>query len=260
MEGVVHLNFPTFDLTGRVALVTGGSKGIGFGMAQALGKYGAKVLISGRGEIEGENAEKMLKEGNIDATFYSFDVSKKSEVEDSIRRMIEKHERIDILVNNAGMNIRKPLTEIEEDDWDKVININLKGIFLVGQEVSRQMMKQKYGKIINISSIFGTTGYPFQSSYAASKGGINQLTRVWASELAPFNITVNAIAPGYIKTPMTSEWLSNPERFNKIVENTMIKRIGDVTDLVGPVIFLSSETSAYVTGQILHVDGGWTSL
>lgn len=251
--------FPTFDLSGKVALVTGGTKGIGFGMAQALGTYGAKVLISGRGIEEGNLAVEKLKELNIEAAFYSFDVSSKEAVQKSIDQMVEEHERIDILVNNAGTNIRKVLVEIEEEDWDKVIGINLKGIFLVGQQVAKHMIENNYGKIINISSIFGSTGMSFQSSYAASKGGINQLTRVWASELAPHNITVNAIGPGYIKTPMTAEWLSDSERFNNIVENTMIKRIGEISDLVGPVVFLASDTSAYITGQILHVDGGWTA-
>jgi gluconate 5-dehydrogenase len=253
------MNVPTFDLRGKVALVTGGSKGIGFGMAQALGTYGAKVLISGRGLTEGKKAEEKLRQQNIEATFYPFDVSIKDEVKETINTMIEEHQRIDILVNNAGMNIRKPLIDVEEEDWDKVVDINLKGIFLVGQMVAKQMIQQKYGKIINISSILGTVGSPYQTSYAASKGGINQLTRVWAAELAPYHITVNAIGPGYIKTPMTSEWLSNPERYNQIVESTMINRIGEVSDLVGPVVFLASDTSSYVTGQILHVDGGWTA-
>jgi gluconate 5-dehydrogenase len=253
------MDFPNFDLTGKTALITGGSKGIGYGIAQILGLFGAKVIISGRGLEEGANAEKNLREQNIDAAFYPFDVSKKEEVQKAIHQIVAEHKRIDILINNAGMNIRKPLVEVEEEDWDKVINTNLKGIFLVGQAVAKQMIRQNYGKIINVSSIFGSTGSPFQSSYASSKGGINQLTKVWAAELAEYQITVNAIGPGYIKTPMTAGWLSDPERYNNIVESTMIKRIGEISDLVGPVVFLASDTSAYVTGQILHVDGGWTA-
>jgi gluconate 5-dehydrogenase len=253
------MDFPTFDLTGKVALVTGGSKGIGFGMAQALGLYGAEVIISGRGIEEGRKAEEELRALNIEASFYAFDVSKKSEVVAVVNKIVEEHRKIDILINNAGMNIRKPLIDVEEEDWDQVIDVNLKGIFLVGQTVAKQMIKQKYGKIINISSILGTVALPFQTSYAASKGGINQLTKVWAEELAPYNITVNAIGPGYIKTPMTTGWLNDPERYNSIVHSTMAKRIGEISDLVGPVVFLSSDTSAYVTGQILNVDGGWTA-
>jgi gluconate 5-dehydrogenase len=253
------MNFPTFDLTGKVALVTGGSKGIGFGMAQALGIYGAKVLISSRGIDEGKKAVEELRKQDIDAFFYAFDVSKKQEVIAGVNRIIEEHQKIDILINNAGMNIRKPLIDVEEEDWDQVIDVNLKGIFLVGQTVAKQMIKQKYGKIINISSILGTVALPFQTSYAASKGGINQMTKVWAEELAHYNITVNAIGPGYIKTPMTTGWLDDSDRYNNIVNSTMAKRIGEISDLVGPVVFLSSDTSAYVTGQVLNVDGGWTA-
>src|SRR5699024_3568600 len=132
---------------------------------------------------------------------------------------------IDIFVNNAGMNIRKPLVELEENDWQKVIATNLTGVFLAGQAVAKQMKEQKSGKIINISSILGTIGLPKQSSYAASKGGINQLTKVWANELASYGINVNAIGPAYIKTPMTVEWLSEPERYEGFIDSTLMKRV-----------------------------------
>ncbi|MGG1675427.1 SDR family NAD(P)-dependent oxidoreductase [Neobacillus sp. NRS-1170] len=253
------MNIPTFDLKGKVALVTGGSKGIGYGMAEALGHYGAALVISSRGTAEGENAVLQLKEKNIDATYIPCDVTKKDQVEQLVTQIVEKFGSLDILVNNAGMNIRKPLVEVEESDWDTVFNVNLKGLFLVGQACAKQMIKQNYGKIINISSILGTVGMQFQTSYAASKGGINQLTKVWAEELAPHNITVNSIGPGYIITPMTKEWLSDPERSEKIISSTMIKRIGETSDLVGPVVFFASDTSKYVTGQVLHVDGGYTA-
>lgn len=253
------MNIPTFDLKGKVALVTGGSKGIGFGMAEALGHYGATLVISSRGVTEGEIAVSQLKEKNIDATYIPCDVTKKDQVEQLVQQIVEQFGTLDILVNNAGMNIRKPLVEVEESDWDTVFNVNLKGLFLVGQACAKQMIKQNYGKIINISSILGTIGMQFQTSYAASKGGINQLTKVWAEELAPHNITVNSIGPGYIITPMTKEWLSDPERSEKIISSTMIKRIGETSDLVGPVVFFASDTSKYVTGQVLHVDGGYTA-
>jgi len=253
------MNIPSFQLDGKVALVTGGSKGIGFGMAQALGHYGAKLVITSRGVEEGENAVAQLKEENIEAVYFPCDVTKKDQVEQLVEKVVDHYGSLDILVNNAGMNIRKPLVEVEESDWDQVLTVNLKGLFLVGQACSKQMIKQNYGKIINISSILGTVGMQFQTSYAASKGGINQLTKVWAEELAPHNITVNSIGPGYIKTPMTKEWLSDPERSQWIINSTMSKRIGETSDLVGPVVFLASDTSAYVTGQILNVDGGWTA-
>lgn len=253
------MDFPTFELSGKVALVTGGSKGIGLGMAQALGRYGATVVITSRGADEGETAVQQLKEEGMNAAYIQADVTKKEQVEKLVNEIVERFGSLDILVNNAGMNIRKPLVEVEESDWDRVLGVNLKGIFLVGQACAKQMIKQNYGKIINISSIFGSVGMSFQTSYAASKGGINQLTKIWAEELAPNNITVNAIGPGYIMTPMTQDWLSDPERVEKIVNSTMIKRFGEISDLVGPVVFLASDTSKYVTGQVLHVDGGWTA-
>ena len=253
------MSIPNFNLNGKVALVTGGSKGIGYGMAHALGYYGATLIISSRGAEEGEMAVSQLMKENINAAYFPCDVTKKDQVDQLVSQIVEQYGSLDILVNNAGMNIRKPLPDIEESDWDTVLEVNLKGIFLVGQAAAKQMMKQKYGKIINISSILGSIGMPFQTSYAASKGGINQITKVWAEELAPYNITVNAIGPGYISTPMTKEWLSDPERSEKIINSTMIKRIGETSDLVGPVVFLASDTSKYVTGQVLNVDGGWTA-
>ena len=251
------MKIPTFDLTGKVALVTGGTKGIGFGMAMALAHYGADVAIVGRNREDGAAAERELQAKNVKAKFFVADVTDKAQVAEMVRQVVEEFGKIDILVNNAGMNIRKPLIEVEEEDWDRVVTTNLKGIFLVGQAVARQMIRQNGGRIINISSILGTIGMPNQTSYAASKGGINQLTKVWACELAPYNITVNAIGPAYIRTPMTKDWLDDPERYQNIVSSTLLNRIGDLEDLAGPVVFLASEASSYITGQVLHVDGGW---
>ncbi|WP_400163667.1 SDR family NAD(P)-dependent oxidoreductase [Brevibacillus sp. TJ4] len=250
---------PHFDLNGKVALVTGGSKGIGFGMAYALGTYGAQVVLVSRGQAEGELAAKRLQESGCKAAYIPADVTSKQQVENAVQMIVDNYGSLDILVNNAGMNIRKPLVDLKEDEWDRVMLVNLKGIFLVGQAAAKQMIRQNRGRIINISSILGTIGLPYQTAYAASKGGINQLTKVWAEELAPYQITVNAIAPAYIKTPMTEGWLSDPARLQKIVEATMLKRVGELSDLIGPVVFLASDSSAYVTGQILTIDGGWTA-
>jgi gluconate 5-dehydrogenase len=252
-------NFPSFRLDGKVALVTGGSKGIGLAMACALGINGAKVVISSRKADELQKVVEEMTNQGLDLSWIQADVTNKNQVDTMVNEIIEHHGQLDILVNNAGMNIRKPLVEVEESDWDQVLNTNLKGIFLVGQAAAKQMIKQKSGKIINISSILGGIGMPSQTSYAASKGGINQLTKVWASELSPYNIHVNAVAPAYIKTPMTATWLQDKERYNEIVGNTMVNRIGEQEDLGGPIVFLASNASNYVTGQILHVDGGWTA-
>ncbi|WLR52634.1 glucose 1-dehydrogenase [Bacillus tianshenii] len=248
-----------FDLTGKTALVTGGSKGIGLGMAQALGESGANVAIASRGRDALEKAEEELTKAGIHAKGFQVDVTNKTQVQELISNIVNHFGSLDILVNNAGMNIRKPLLEVEEEDWDRVLTTNLKGIFLVGQAAAKQMHKQGNGNIINISSILGGIGMSMQTSYAASKGGINQLTKVWADELAESGITVNAIGPAYIKTPMTEAWLSDAERYEQIVNHTMLKRVGELNDLAGPVVFLASEASSYITGQVLYVDGGWTA-
>lgn len=251
--------FPSFRLDKKIALVTGGSKGIGLAMACALGLHGANVVIASRnvGDLK-KVTEEMSRKG-LSFSWIQADVTDKESVQLMIEQIIQQYGRLDILVNNAGMNIRKPLVEIEEEEWDQVLNTNLKGIFLVGQAAAKQMIKQGNGKIINISSIFGGVGMPFQTSYAASKGGINQLTKVWASELSPYNINVNAIAPAYIKTPMTGAWLQDEERYQEIVKNTMLNRIGEPEDVAGPVVFLASDAANYITGHILYVDGGWTA-
>ncbi|WP_054635866.1 SDR family NAD(P)-dependent oxidoreductase [Thalassobacillus sp. C254] len=248
-----------FRLDGKVSLVTGGSKGIGFGMAQGLGEHGAKVVIASRGKEDLEKAHEKLIQQGIEASYYPLDVTNKEDVNRAIDFVVSKYGSLDILVNNAGTNKRKPLLEVEEEDWELVLNTNLKGIFLMGQAAARQMTKQESGRIINISSIFGGVGKAYQSSYAASKGGINQLTRVWADELSEKGITVNAIAPAYIKTPMTEQWLDDKDRYQEIVNSTMVKRVGRLDELKGPAVFLASEASSYVTGQVLYVDGGWTA-
>ncbi|EMR06501.1 Gluconate 5-dehydrogenase [Bhargavaea cecembensis DSE10] len=248
-----------FNLTGKTALITGGSKGIGLAMAEALGKQGANIVITGRGEDALSAAKEQLGFSGIRAEAVQSDVTDRISIESAVAHAVEQFGSLDILVNNAGMNIRKPLVEVEEEDWDRVVDTNLKGIFLAGQAAARQMIRQKRGKIINISSIYGLVGGPNQTSYAASKGGINQLTRVWAEELAPHGIHVNAIAPGYIQTPMTASFLEDKERTQKLIGHTMLGRLGELKDLAGPVVLLASDASNYITGQIISVDGGWSA-
>ncbi|KZE38962.1 2-deoxy-D-gluconate 3-dehydrogenase [Bhargavaea cecembensis] len=248
-----------FDLTGKTALITGGSKGIGLAMAEALGKQGANIVITGRGKEALFAAKEQLGFAGIRAEAVQSDVTDRASIESAVGQAVEQFGSLDILVNNAGMNIRKPLVEVEEEDWDRVVDTNLKGIFLAGQAAARQMIRQKRGKIINISSVYGLIGGPNQTSYAASKGGINQLTRVWAEELAEHGIHVNAIAPGYIQTPMTAAFLEDKERTRKLVGHTMLGRLGDLDDLAGPVVLLASDASDYITGQIISVDGGWSA-
>lgn len=256
---MTEFTYPSFDLTGKKALVTGGSKGIGLAIAAGLAHARAKVLITGRDEKVLEEVSGELKSRGLDVAWKSADVTSKQAVSELFDYIDSDFGGIDILVNNAGMNIRKPLVEVEEEDWDKVLGTNLKGVFLIGQAAAKRMIEQREGNIINISSIMGHVGNPLQTSYAASKGGINQLTKVWAAELAEHNIRVNALAPAYIKTPMTEPFLKDPERLEKLVGRTLLKRMGEAQEMIGPSLFFASDASSYVTGQILYIDGGWTA-
>jgi 2-deoxy-D-gluconate 3-dehydrogenase len=242
---------------GKVALVTGGSKGIGFAMAEGLARFGADLAIVSRNLAEGEQAAEKLRARGRRAIALRGDVTKPAEVERFVQDTVRAFGRIDVLLNNAGTNIRKPALEVTEQDWDQVIDTNLKGVFLTAQAVGRVMVEQRAGKIINISSIFGSVGFSWLAAYCASKGGINQLTRALALEWAPHNVCVNAIGPAYIKTPMTSGWLQDIERYQAILASTPLRRVGEGDDLVGAVVFLASDWSNYITGTILGVDGGW---
>ena len=254
------MKFSQIDLSGKVALVTGGSKGIGHAMAIGLATVGADIIIVSRNLQEGQAAAKKVEALGRKAIAISCDVTSKSAVEAMVAESVKTMGKIDILVNNAGMNIRKLVVDIEEKDFDAVINTNLKGVFLVGQSVGKQMIKQNTGgKIINVASVMAAVGVPMLNSYCASKGGIIQMTKVWALEWAEYGITVNAIGPAYIHTPMTEGWLTDPERFNFIKSMTPLQRLGTPEEVAGPVVFLSSDWSSYITGTTLYIDGGWTS-
>lgn len=200
------------DLKGKTALVTGGSKGIGYGIAKALAQVGANVVVTSRNLAEGAAAADELAALGVSAEAYRADVTKKAEIEAMVASVAAKFGMIDILFNNAGMNIRKPLLDLAEEEWDQVIDTNLKGIFLVGQAVGRVMVRQKRGKIINIASVAGAKGRPLLGPYCASKGGVIQLTKVMALEWAKDNVQVNAICPTYIETPMTADFLKKKKR------------------------------------------------
>jgi gluconate 5-dehydrogenase len=253
------MNLPNMKVEGKNVLVTGGTKGIGLVIAYTLASYGANIAISGRTEKDGEEAVKTLSECGTKIKYIPCDVTDTKQVKEMVEVTIGEFGSLDVLVNNAGMNKRQSIDEIEEETWDRIIETNLKGYFITGQAAVKHMMERKQGVIINISSILGTIGIPYMSSYAASKGGVDQLTRVWAHELGKYNIRVNALAPGFLNKSMSGGWLSEPKMKQSIIDSTMLGRLGEMEDLAGPTLFLASDMSSYVTGHVLYVEGGWVA-
>lgn len=242
-------------LDSKVALVTGASRGIGREIALTLAEEGANVVINYVGNKEkAEQVALEIKELGREALVVKADVSSSQEVEKLISSTIDYFGKIDILVNNAGITRDNLIVRMKEDDWDKVIDTNLKSVFLLSKAVSRLMMKQKSGKIINMASVVGILGNAGQSNYVAAKAGVIGLTKSLARELAPRGINVNAIAPGYIETDMTGE-LSEEIKV-KIYEQIPLGKIGSPKEIANVAKFLASEQASYITGQVIHVDGG----
>jgi len=244
------------NLSGKVAVITGAGRGIGRGISENLAEAGAKLVISDIDLKESEtSADEISRKFEIEAVAIKCDVSKKEEVDNLIKKTVEKFGKIDILVNNAGIYPFVPFIDMSEVDWDKVININLKSVFLCSQAAAKVM--QPGSKIVNISSIASVIGFRGLVHYCASKGGISSMTRALALELAPKKINVNGVAPGAIDTPGSREG-SNEESRKQTIAMIPLSRMGTPEDIAQTVVFLASEESNYITGQILIVDGGWT--
>ena len=237
----------------KVAIVTGAKQGIGLGIAQDLAKAGYNIVISDINQVDCDNTANQIKVEGVQVIGIACDVSNKSQVDNLISQTIQQLGRIDILINNAGIYPFKAFQEIQEEDWDKVLDVNLKGIFLTSQSVSKVMSEG--GRIINISSIASIIGFQGLTHYCASKGGVNSLTRVLALELAAQNITVNAVLPGAIATPGAQMPEDNKQQ---TIANIPLQRIGNPEDIANIVTFLASDKSSYITGQTFVVDGGWT--
>ncbi|MBE5101006.1 3-oxoacyl-[acyl-carrier-protein] reductase [Priestia aryabhattai] len=242
-------------LQGKVAVITGASRGIGRAVAIELGKLGAKVVVNYSGsEAKALEVVDEIKGLGTDAIAVQANVAESDSVQAMIKEAISTFGSVDILVNNAGITRDNLLMRMKEDEWDDVINTNLKGVFLCTKAVTRQMMKQRAGRIINISSIVGVSGNAGQANYVAAKSGVIGLTKTTAKELASRNITVNTVAPGFIATDMT-------DKLNEEVQAEMLKQIplasfGQPEDVANAVAFLASDASRYITGQTIHVDGG----
>ncbi len=245
-----------FNLQGKIALVTGSSRGIGFVLARGLGRAGAAVVLNSRNEDALNNAVDMLKNEGINTYGSVFDITKKDQVQVGIKQIENEIGPINILVNNAGIQRRAPLEDFNEEDWEAVIETNLSGVFFTSQQVAKAMIARKEGKIINICSLQSELGRQNITPYAASKGGVRMLTRGMAVEWAKHNIQINGIGPGYFITEMTKP-LAEDKEFNAwICARTPANRWGDPEELVGAAIFLASSASDYVSGQIIYVDGG----
>ncbi|NPV43081.1 MAG: 3-oxoacyl-[acyl-carrier-protein] reductase [Firmicutes bacterium] len=243
------------ELSGRIAVVTGGSRGIGKAIALELAENGANVVINYSKDSKGaqEVAENLRNKG-IDCLTIKANVSFASEVENMVETIIEKYGRIDILVNNAGITRDSLLARMKEKDWDDVIDINLKGVYNCTKSVVKIMMKQRWGRVVNISSVVGITGNPGQTNYSAAKAGIIGFTKSCARELASRGITVNAVAPGFIRTDMTDK-LRNEIR-KELESKIPLGRLGKPEDVAHTVLFLVSSKADYITGQVINVDGG----
>ncbi len=248
-----------FDLTGRIALVTGSSQGIGFGIARGLGQAGATVVLNGRDETKLARAVSTLSKEGLKVFGYAFDVTDSDQIDQKISAIEREVGSVDILVNNAGIQRRGPLETFEESLWREVIETNLTAVFLMSKRVAKGMIERRSGKIINICSLMSEISRPTIGPYTASKGGIKMLTKAMAVEWAKYNIQVNGIGPGFIVTEMNRPLLED-ERFNAMVKSrTPAGRWGEPSDLAGAAVFLASRASDFVTGQILYVEGGLLS-
>ncbi|WP_455382069.1 SDR family NAD(P)-dependent oxidoreductase [Salinispira pacifica] len=254
-----------FDLTGQTAVVTGGSRGLGSYMARALARAGARVIITARKEADcRKTLDDLSEHGGADGgdsrhRAFALDVTDRQSIREFADGVSALRDGVQILVNNAGMNIRKPFLDFSWEEWDRILDTNLKGSFFVTQALAPAMMEQRYGRIVNIGSVTTAFGYAGIIPYCASRGGVGQMTKALADELGPHGITVNCLAPGWFKTEQNRVLYENSEWVSYITDRIPVKRPGKPADLDGAVVFLASQESEYITGQTLFVDGGITT-
>lgn len=247
------------DLSGQVAVVTGAGNGIGKACALALADSGAQVALIDISADAMAQTRKEINELGGSSTAYLCDVSKVAAINETYNAIVDHYGRIDIAVNSAGVNIQQRGEEVTEEAWDKVMGINAKGVFFCCQAAGRIMIKQNKGKIINIGSAMSVVGYVKRSAYCASKGAVAQFSKVLAGEWAPYNVTVNTVAPTFINTPFTEPMFKDAEFKADVEQRILLNRIGEVSDVTGTLLYLASEASDFVTGSIVMVDGGWTA-
>jgi len=250
----------SFRLDGKVALVTGGSKGLGLTMATALAEAGADVALSGRTIATcNESAKAITSATGRRARGFAADVTSAPDIERLVKEVESSLGPIDILINNAGVNIRGTVDQLNEADWDSVVNTNLKGPFLVARAVGPGKVKRGWGRVVNLGSILGSVALPGRAPYASSKAGVINLTRVMALEWAGTGVTANAICPGPFATEMNLPLLNDPVKYQEFVKKIPMGRWGELDEIAGAAVFLSSPGSSFITGSALYVDGGWTA-
>jgi len=248
-----------FDLTGRVAMVTGASRGLGQSMARALAKAGADLALTSRDRGRLVDAEKEISSFGGRTLCVELDVRELDSIAEAVSAAENAFGRIDILVNNAGCNVRKPALDVTWQDWNLVLDTNLRGSFFMAQQVAKGMIARRYGRIVNIGSLTSEFGFAGIGPYTASRGGIRQLTKSLADDWGPYGITVNCLAPGWFPTDQNRILFEDKGWVDDLVERIPLKRIGEPRDLDGALIFFAAELSRYVTGQTLFVDGGMST-
>jgi len=249
-----------FDLQGKTALITGGSSGLGEDIALALGLAGAEVAIAARREGPLLDAAARLTAQSIKTTSFAANLSDLEQAKDLSKRVLSQLGKVDILVNAAGINLREPYGEVSPQSWQEQLNVQLAAPFFMTQALAPQMQERKWGRIINIASLQSYRAFANSAPYGAAKGGVVQLTRAIAQEWSKFGITCNAIGPGFFPTALTAPVFNNPDLVKMHAEKTAIGRNGEMADIHGLAIFLSSDASAYITGQTIMLDGGYTAI